>query len=88
MIVKEKLIEILADVKENESLKNEINDATDLINDLGLDSLQMINFLLRLEDEFDIEFDFDNLDYSQMLSFGKLNKYIEKQVNQRIAQNS
>ncbi|NVO12135.1 MAG: acyl carrier protein [Bacteroidales bacterium] len=82
MIIGEKLSRILADVKEDDSIINKINDSTDLINDLGLDSLQMINFLLKIEDEFNIEFDFDNLDFSLMLSFGRLTKFIEKQISQ------
>ncbi|NOU19588.1 MAG: acyl carrier protein [Bacteroidales bacterium] len=86
MNIGEKLRVILAELRENKSLVNEINDSTDLINDVGLDSLQMINFLLKLEDEFDIEVDFDNLDFTQMRSFGKLVKFIEKQVGQRIEQ--
>jgi acyl carrier protein len=82
MTIGEKLSKILADVKEDSSIINKINDSTDLINDLGLDSLQMINFLLKIEDEFNIEFDFDNLDFSLMLSFGRLTKFIEKQISQ------
>lgn len=81
MEVQQKLAEIIGNLKEDPSISSRINDSTDLINDIGLDSLQMINFLLKLEDEFNIEVDFDSLDFSQMRSFGKLTKFIEKQIN-------
>src|SRR4051812_36573908 len=38
-----------------------IDDDTDLVDDVLLDSIQMIAFLLRVEDELDVEVDFDSL---------------------------
>lgn len=39
---------------------NEITNDMSIRNDLGLSSLDMMTFLGDLEDEFDVEFDFDN----------------------------
>ncbi len=41
--------------QEAESITNEMN----IRNDLGLSSLDLMTFLGDLEDEFDVEFDFD-----------------------------
>ena len=38
----------------------EIRNDMNIRNDLGLSSLDMMTFLGDLEDEFDVEFDFDN----------------------------
>lgn len=77
--MKEKIKNILAQVKESIDI-SDISDNADLMNDIGLDSLQMINFLLQLEDEFDIELDFDSLDYQHMRSLPKLTEFMEGMV--------
>jgi acyl carrier protein len=38
-----------------------IDADTDLVADAMVDSIQMISFLLRVEDELDVEVDFDSL---------------------------
>ncbi len=70
--MKQRIKKILSHIKDDPNIVN-ISDNADLINDVGLDSLQMINFLLKLEDEFDIEIDFEELDYNYMRH---LNKFI------------
>lgn len=49
-----------------------------VINDFGIDSLQMVNLFLNLEDEFDIEIDFENVDYGNLRTVGALADYIKK----------
>lgn len=39
-----------------------IERETNIIRDLGLDSLQMIEFLLTVEDELQVELDFETMD--------------------------
>lgn len=75
--MKETIKNILAELKEDPSLLN-ISDDADLINEVGLDSLQMINFLLQLEDTFDIELDFDSLDYSDLKKLSQVEAFIRK----------
>lgn len=48
-----KIIEIVVDVCDDESIRNDIN--IDLIDSGLLDSLSFITLVARLEDEFDIE---------------------------------
>ncbi|MBF0441463.1 MAG: acyl carrier protein [Oligoflexales bacterium] len=69
---------VLTHVTGNENLEKLVNAETDLINDLGLDSLQMINLILALEDELGINFDFDEFDYSHLKSFSSFCYFLKK----------
>jgi acyl carrier protein len=64
----EKVIQILAEVKNDPALVEKSGENTDIINEIGLDSLQMINFALRVEDEFGIVIDFEAFDFDLLLS--------------------
>lgn len=75
--MEEKIKMILAELKEDPNLLNLTHEA-DLLNEVGLDSLQMINFLLKLEDTFDIELDFDSLDYSDLRKLGQVEAFVRK----------
>ena len=54
-----KIIDLVWQVKEGKIDKNELNRDSSLINDAGLDSLQLINFILLVEDQYNIEIDFE-----------------------------
>jgi acyl carrier protein len=59
---------LLARSLEDESCADGIRDDADIINDLGLNSLQLVGFFLMVEDEFDIELDFDRLEMDGLYS--------------------
>jgi acyl carrier protein len=40
----------------------------DMVQELGIDSLQAIQFLLQIEDEFDVELDYENLQLDHLRS--------------------
>jgi acyl carrier protein len=63
--VTEKIIDILVEVKDP-VLADEFTENSKIFDDIGLDSLEMINFVLKVEDEFNIEINFDEFDYSNM----------------------
>jgi acyl carrier protein len=48
-------------VMDDPELATGITEDTDLFDDLGLDSLHMINFLIGAEEEFGVEVDFESL---------------------------
>lgn len=73
--VRETLATILTELK-FEITTETLTDGLSLIHDVGLDSLQMINFFLKLEDEFDLEIDFDDIDYNKMSSVKELINYL------------
>ena len=79
----EKLIQILAEIKNEPDLAARIVPGTDIINELGLDSLQMINLALRVEDEFQITIDFETFDFDTLLSVQAFWESIESMVRLR-----
>jgi len=77
VIMINKVKELIAEVLENDVLKPEhMEDTANIVEDIGLDSLQLINLMLRAEDEFGIEIDFDNLDMKHLESVQAFCDYI------------
>lgn len=73
-----KIIEIIAEIKEDPSLINKLNESSDLTHDAGMDSLNIINFILRIEEEFDIEVDFDHFSLEHLQSVQKFSQFIHE----------
>ncbi|WP_025689051.1 acyl carrier protein [Paenibacillus zanthoxyli] len=72
----ESIKEIIIKVKEDESLRSTLTPESDLINEVGLDSLQMINFILEIEDRFGVEIVYEDLDYSSLLSIERFMDFL------------
>jgi acyl carrier protein len=77
--MQETIQKILSEVKDTPVTTINLSDDTDIINDIGLDSLQMVTFMLKLEEELDIQIDFDNLDFTTLMSVGRLCDFLSKQ---------
>ncbi len=77
----EKIIRNIAEVTENPDIANNINEDADLMQDIGLDSLQLVNLFLAIEDEFNIEFDFEDFDFTELNTVKKLLNYVEVKTN-------
>jgi len=75
--MKEKLIKIICEVKEDTSLTEKIENSIDLLNEIDIDSLQLINIILKIEDEWDIQIDFDEFDMNSLKSVDSLCEYIK-----------
>ena len=67
-MVLEKLIELLCEQLDIEA--DEVNENTDIVNDLGADSLDVVDLVMTLEDEFDIE-----------IPVGELAHYLEEHID-------
>lgn len=52
-----------------------VSDSTDIVNDLGLDSLAIMNFVMALEDEYDISMPLDRM--AEVQTVGDLVRTIE-----------
>ena len=52
-----------------------VTDSTDIVNDLGLDSLAVMNFVMALEDEYDISMPLDRM--AEVQTVGDLIRTIE-----------
>jgi acyl carrier protein len=60
-----------------------ITDDTGIVNELGLDSIQMITFLLHIEDEFDVELDFERLELAQLDSVRQFCEFVTADAHQQ-----
>jgi acyl carrier protein len=78
--MEERLRQILAEVFEDGNMAKTVSLDTDLVHDVGLDSLKMIKLLLRTEDEFDIEIDYDNLNITSLTSLRRFCEYIRSRT--------
>ncbi|WNV85496.1 acyl carrier protein [Umezawaea sp. Da 62-37] len=66
--VEERIKAVLAGVLANGIDPAGMAHDADLVEEYGLDSLQMISFLLGIEDEFDVELDYENLELDDLRS--------------------
>lgn len=78
----EKLKDIIANVKEDETLRDTVTPATDLVNEVGLDSLQMIQFILLVEEAFGVEIQYEDLDFECLLSVQSFMRFLETMERQ------
>ena len=79
--MKDKIKYLLGIVKENPELPNLIPDGANIINDVGLDSLQLLNFLLLVEEKLQIEINFENLDARYLSSISNFCEFILTQCS-------
>jgi len=75
--MEQELKKIIADVMENPNLESTMNIETDLIHEVGLDSLGMINLLIKIEDTFDVIVDYEDIELKHLESFNMLVNYIK-----------
>jgi acyl carrier protein len=66
----------LAAVLDNGMTGDELSPDADIVTEYGIDSLQMISFLLNIEDTFDIELDYDNLELDDLRSVREFAGYV------------
>lgn len=77
-----KLHRIIYQVKEESCSQEEIGSELmvdsdcDLMSDLGYDSILMIQLIVKLEEEFHIEFDLFDLDMSVLSKYESLKNYV------------
>lgn len=74
--MQERIIGILKEMTPEGSVEINYSGETDIINEVGLDSLGMVNFLLRIEKELDVEIDISKLRVSHLNSINSLCNFI------------
>ena len=77
------ILDKIKDIMENELGKNR-NDVTlesDIIKDLGLDSLDIVTLIMAVEDEYGFTADDDEI--AALKTVGDVVSYIEKHTNHR-----
>jgi acyl carrier protein len=68
MPLTEEIKRVLEHVKRVPGLAARLDDSAHLINDVGLDSLEMMEFMLELESRLAVTIDFERLDFAALES--------------------
>jgi acyl carrier protein len=69
---------ILEKIKGVPDLAAQLSDSADIIEDIGLDSLQMMEFMLEVESQLNLEIDFEKLDFSYLKSIEKFSEVLQQ----------
>ena len=68
---------IAGSVKADPELAARLRDDADLIDEVGLDSLEMLQFMLEIEAALAIQIDFDRLEFETLRSIETLAAFLE-----------
>lgn len=79
MEIREKITEIIREMIESGQALECLGDNIDLSKEYMFDSIMIIELISRIEDMFDIEFEFDDLDIEKVYLFGELVRIVERQ---------
>ncbi len=83
--MKHTLAEILSDVLSREISPDALNEQSDLMTDLGLNSLDLLQFIVKIEEAFDIEINIESLDLKYFNKLELLQSFIlEMQGNKDV----
>lgn len=75
----ERLTSVIAALKEEPGLASTLTPSSGLLSeDISLDSLEFIQLVLMIEDEFEVELDFDSFDLHTTSTVGALAGVIER----------
>ena len=80
-LVEEKLLKIINTYSIN-TIQN-YSYSTDLVNDLGFDSITLIKMVIEIEKEFGFFFEDEKLDFSELTKLSKLLEYIEGKMEKK-----
>jgi acyl carrier protein len=78
MEIEDRVKIVLAKVLDNGLTAGEIGSEADLVEEYGLDSLQTITFLLAIEDEFDLELDYPQLQLDDLRSVRQFSTFVAR----------
>ncbi|WP_420574458.1 acyl carrier protein [Kordia sp.] len=79
-LLKEKIAKALTEVISRNVQPSELTDKVNLIDEIGLNSLQFLEFILELENEFDVEIDVGSLDLRYFKQYMHLEKFIKESI--------
>jgi acyl carrier protein len=74
--VQDEIINILTEVKKDPSLADRVSGASHLVDDLNLDSLQMIDLILKVQERFSVIVDFDSFHVEHLSSLDRFTQYV------------
>jgi acyl carrier protein len=72
----ERIKSILEEVRGVPGLSQNLSDSASLIDDVGLDSLEMLTFMLKIEEQLRVRIDFEQMDFSYLQSIRALSEFL------------
>jgi acyl carrier protein len=85
MTTTEALKEILARIKADPTLFTRLPESAHLVDDVGLDSIEMLQLMLEIEASLSIRIDFDRLEYSYLRSVHTLAAFLDTMPSTKVA---
>ncbi|WP_261301690.1 acyl carrier protein [Paenibacillus andongensis] len=76
--MKEKIIQMISQIKNDPSLLDTLSGSSSVLHDSGMESLQIVHFILQVEDEFGCEINFDEFDMENLGSIDTFCEYIRQ----------
>ena len=73
----ETLKKILAKVKSDSTLYPGLSDSANLVDEVGLDSLEMLQLMLEIEATLAVQIDFDKLEFTYLRSVQTLAAFLD-----------
>jgi len=80
MNIEQRLKNIVSNVATQDVDIDAINEKTILTNDLGYDSVQIIELIVELENEFEIEIEDEDLEIERLTVYSNLLEMIERKT--------
>lgn len=78
-MIRERLVEVINEMCDYEYDKSTLETAKNLVDDLGFDSMQLVELIVNIENEFEISIDDDDLDIEKIALIDYLYNIICKQ---------
>lgn len=69
---------ILSGVKQDPALADRVAGSTDILNEIGLDSIEMTQFFLDLEEKLQLEIDYERLEPACLKSVDLLRRFLSR----------
>lgn len=69
--------EVLAQLRSDPAMVDKLSDTADLINDVSLDSLELLQLMLEVEARLAVRIDFEKLEYSDLSSITILANFLD-----------
>lgn len=81
--MEEKIVELIKMVSDDDGILEDYKEGILLDRDFAFDSLMIIELITSIEEEFNIEFDFDELDLEEIYNVDKIIENVKKYVNEK-----
>ena len=81
--IKEKIIEIMSGLFSNSGVDTDILEYVDLIDDLGMDSINFVSLIIELEATFDVQIPDEWLLMEKFRTFSQIYSAVDALINEK-----